>query len=1361
MKNRFQIPVRTLTLVFATLVGAATESAARGPERTLNSQEKKILLKSAADCTAPEAKIDLDINNVRAQIMTAGNQWYDPGTSEARYEIPKGSRKNSLYAGALWVGGYDTQGNLKITAQTYRSEGKNDYWTGPLDQNNNIDAATCNLWDRFWKVNASDVARFKELVKQYPGDPQGLDNAMSDPAFDVIKEWPAKGSITAKGTNDQPITSLAATTRNYAPFVDVDGDGKYDYTKGDYPGETELQGIRGDQFIWRIYNDMGSQKTQTNTPGIGLEIQASAFAYTTKDYLNDASFYNYRLINRGTLTLDSCYTATWTDADLGFATDDFIGSDTARGLGILYNAKAIDGNGSPQHYGNQVPMVGVDFFIGPRKFYPGLKDKDGNDSSRLLKMSNFTYFSQGSGTPQAILDPQTGIEFYRYMTGSNKLGQPFTNDFTGVSGVPTVGYGKGPKSTFVFTGDPGISGTWSECFSNNPPGDRRFVHSAGPFQLTGGGVTNDITIGACWVADVGGCPNTNFGRIKLADDAIQALFDNNFRLIQGPEAPRVTVRELDRRIILYLSNDSNSNNFQEGFGFNLTDSRFRVSTAKTRRFGGTDSLYKFEGYRVFQLKNSTNNAADIFGEDGKVNTAVAAEVFQVDIQNGIKALVNNTIDNDISGIKAIKSVKKVNGTDAGIRHSFVVTQDAFASGNDKQLVNYKTYYFVAIAYAYNNFRNFDPDNFEGTQDVTYLESVKGQGGVPISVTAVMPNPANTDMGTVINSDYGSGVKITRIEGTGNGGTALQLTPASEDSAMTAGVNFVTHPQYVEGAGPINVKVVDPVLLKEADWELSITGYLPTGKTTDSVDSLRQLGIQGGKWALTMKDGSTPLTIYSERNIDVLNEQILAKYGLSINVQQVAAPGFEKDATNGLITSDVTFTDPTQTWLTGVSDGGVDGASYLNWIRSGSFAGGNDYSTSATTRDWIRGSGFGNSYDPAKVYERLLSNNSAVAGTWAPFMLTANAEKNDSLLHAMMPLELKGPQTNKMATLPSVDVVFTSDKSKWTRCVVVETNPNTNPGQTPTNDFSEGGAVKFALRAHKGWNKDDLDGGGSPVYNDTIGMSWFPGYAVNQETGERLNIFFGEDSYLRQDNGADMIWNPTNNLFSSFSNNSPLFGGRHFVWVLGTRYDSCRAVYNLLKTGTRLNRVPVYNQAIWCGMPMASRLLSPKDGLIPTTTRLRFRVSKPYAPYVAPGVNPLTSNNGFPLYNFSTKGLGAKSLTDATNKTDKQSLLDMITVVPNPYYAYAEGYESNRLDTRVRITNLPHKAEISIYSIDGAMVRRLSKDNAQQSYIDWDLRNAKGLPVASGMYLFHIKAEGIGETIVRFFGALRPLDTRNY
>ena len=43
---------------------------------------------------------------------------------------------------------------------------------------------------------------------------------------------------------------------------------------------------------------------------------------------------------------------------------------------------------------------------------------------------------------------------------------------------------------------------------------------------------------------------------------------------------------------------------------------------------------------------------------------------------------------------------------------------------------------------------------------------------------------------------------------------------------------------------------------------------------------------------------------------------------------------------------------------------------------------------------------------------------------------------------------------------------------------------------------------------------------------STGWSWFPGYAIDLETGTRLNMAFGENSWMVGDNGNDMRWNPT-------------------------------------------------------------------------------------------------------------------------------------------------------------------------------------------------------------------------------------------
>jgi hypothetical protein len=61
--------------------------------------------------------------------------WWD--LNNPKYEIPKVTdpnavRKHSLFSGAIWIGGRDNGGNLKLAAMTYRQRGS-DFWPGPLE----------------------------------------------------------------------------------------------------------------------------------------------------------------------------------------------------------------------------------------------------------------------------------------------------------------------------------------------------------------------------------------------------------------------------------------------------------------------------------------------------------------------------------------------------------------------------------------------------------------------------------------------------------------------------------------------------------------------------------------------------------------------------------------------------------------------------------------------------------------------------------------------------------------------------------------------------------------------------------------------------------------------------------------------------------------------------------------------------------------------------------------------------------------------------------------------------------------------------------------------------------------------------
>lgn len=1356
LKNKIQF-VRAMVLLGAGVLGVAGNVGARENVGKRDPKLQQQLKSTAAGCQPANAAIDLDINNVRARLMTGGDMWWNNGSGNASYEIPKGSGRHSQFAASCWIGGYDKQGQLKVAAQTYRQDG-NDYWPGALDDQGKISSDVCSAWDKFWKVDRSTINKFKQAYKL------GADTKASE--YDVINTWPAVGNTNVQGNGGK----IALNPNNtYAPFIDVNGDGKYQPEEGEYPD------IRGDQYIWWVFNDAGNVKQQSLTAAMGIEVQTSGFAYATQDFLNNASFYNYRVINRGALTIDSTYIAVWDDADLGYYLDDFIGCDTSRGLGILYNGTNDDGGsgGHPKNsYGVNPPQIALDYFQGPKRY----KKINGKDTMEQLKMTNFTYYNND---PSIIGNPTNGIQIYYYMTGSIRNGQRFSYDYTG-PGVPSKGYGAGPVSNYVFWGDPSDNTQWSECACGNNPGDRRFVFSSGPFQLFPGAI-NDIVFGTVWAADQGGCPAGNFKTIKNIDDGAQALFDQNFKTIEGPEAPKLVVRELDRKLIFYMVNEYGSNNYGENYGRSdgkYNDSLLYHQAVTKAKNISIDTLYKFQGYRVFQLANSQVTAAEIFDPNtGEVDESKAKEVFQCDIADSVSQIVNYVKNIAVSDTTHSAQIK-IKGKDSGIVHSFQLTQDAFATGNDKRFVNYRNYYFVAIAYAHNNFANFNPRNTVNTQDVPYLASAHGAGGTEIKIVAALPNPANGAMGDAIHSGYGDGVVIKRIQGTGNGGMDVQFDEESEKAALAN--NTVAQPTYKAGMGPVDVKVVDPVKVPAMDWVLQIHGTDSTILGTPSISG--GLKAATGSWTLTgYKEGVVADVIYSERDLGLPSEQILEKYGISVNVKQVAHPGSKLPNTkNGYITSDVKYEDETKPWLWGVQD--ESDSSFANWLRSGGVS--HFLSVSATNPCYfndfnIVSGGVTNYVDEKAQFASMFANSTPMKSTWGPYGLAAywfdgGTYQTGSVASAVCAHHVAAYKLslNQIKSMTNVDLVFTADKSLWTRCAVVETQED--------SFLAEGKAKKFFLRKHKGWNLDITADGSAPLYSESAddeGLSWFPGYAVDQLSGERLNIVFGEDSYLSSDQGNDMIWNPAapkgSNGFNPFDG-SIEFGGKQYVYILNTKYDSDKVFVSNIRKVTSSNPAPLktaYTAMQWVGIPLRNPLIpyrSLKDGLIPTTTRLRFRVDKPYAPYAAvdptsafakAGTTVKAGEESNPYYTFSTKDVAKSELTDTTNRN---ALLDKILAVPNPYYGYS-GYEKagSRYDTKIRIINLPAKAAVNIYTLDGILVRSLSKSDAGVSYLDWDIRNTVGLPIASGMYLIHVKAEGIGEKVIKWFGSLRPLDVTQY
>ena len=122
-----------------------------------------------------------------------------------------------------------------------------------------------------------------------------------------------------------------------APFVDVAGDQKYNPLKGDYPD------MKGDEMLWWVMNDKGGAHGESKGNPMGIEVQCEAYAFNSSNTaINNTIFLDYKVINRSSNDLDSAYLGLFTDFDIGYAFDDYIGSAPKLSAFFGYNGEPVD-----------------------------------------------------------------------------------------------------------------------------------------------------------------------------------------------------------------------------------------------------------------------------------------------------------------------------------------------------------------------------------------------------------------------------------------------------------------------------------------------------------------------------------------------------------------------------------------------------------------------------------------------------------------------------------------------------------------------------------------------------------------------------------------------------------------------------------------------------------------------------------------------------------------------------------------------------------------------------------------------------------------------------------------------------------
>ena len=541
----------------------------------------------------------------------------------------------------------------------------------------------------------------------------------------------------------------------------------------------------------------------------------------------------------------------------------------------------------------------------------------------------------------------------------------------------------------------------------------------------------------------------------------------------------------------------------------------------------------------------------------------------------------------------------------------------------------------------------------------------------------------------------NGPKLRRIEGKGNDGQILDFVNGMHDSILFSATNKYDFPLYDNNKGPVYVDIYNPSLTPAGDFAIIFDDT-----TTHSI--VNDLTDYSSRWHIVHLP--TSATFYSDTILGVDSTQDIVAWGMKIRTRPIDDPGTNVYTNNGFLEATMTFANPSTPWLSGLSD--EEGINNKNWIRSGTAA-------VSFPPDMYFNDASGTGTDPTEAYENSINR------TWAPYRLCATSPPS-STVYLGAPAWPTNISLNKLSNSASVDIVFTSDQSKWTRCPVLEEQENAA--------LAMGGAQKLSMRNSPSVDKNGVANYPSVYNNDfPTGMGWFPGYAVNLETGERLNMAFGEDSWLVTHNGADMKWNPTSLVDSA----NVIFGGKHYIYVFGHNgnatfpatdsylpnglrdiplYDAGATMHNLLTAAASTSggmsdsyKREVFTDAMWVNIP----LLSPGYTLLQTDVNIRLRVSKKYRQYATNNAN---ANN--PMYTFNTGTIMG------INNIENENTL---SVYPNPASE----------NITINYTSSSKNTSLKIYDATGRLVKNMENIKSGESTINIS-------ELESGLFLINLQ-----------------------
>ncbi len=380
-------------------------------------------------CALGTAEATLSTADLSATLFTTGALFFGNTTLNGDgYEVPAGSGHSPIFSASLWLGGR-IGGEIRAAGAQYT---RFQFWPGPLGAGAALpDPADCTTYDRIWLVSPADVAAYEA----------------GGPATTDLRQWPVGLGAPAVDAQGKPVPAVNPDQR-----IDLPG------------GERPVLG-GGPTAFW-VMNDVGNARFDAGEQPLGVEVRVLAFAPAAGPLaFRQATFYRITAVNRTSAPITDFNLGVFADTDLGNGADDYVGTDTTRGMAFAYNADDDDEGG----YGTPPPAFGLDVLSG---LYAAPR------------------INKGASAPTE--EPHTAAAHYARLRGLFNDGTPM-REF-GLGYMQT----QGAETRFSFTGDPTTRAFWSMPNPENGPlglnkGDQRLAVSGPPVTLApGASATLDV-----------------------------------------------------------------------------------------------------------------------------------------------------------------------------------------------------------------------------------------------------------------------------------------------------------------------------------------------------------------------------------------------------------------------------------------------------------------------------------------------------------------------------------------------------------------------------------------------------------------------------------------------------------------------------------------------------------------------------------------------------------------------------------------------------------------------------------------------------------------------------------------------------